>query len=66
MPITALIVVSLLAQAPSAPAFDGRARQLDVAIPQIEAAVDVDGVLDEPVWARAATLTGFSQYAPVD
>jgi hypothetical protein len=26
----------------------------------------VDGRLDEPVWRRAARLTGFSQYAPVD
>src|SRR5207244_2860299 len=25
-----------------------------------------DGVLAEPVWSRAATLTGFSQYRPVD
>ena len=26
----------------------------------------VDGRLDEPVWQRAALLTGFSQYQPVD
>ena len=26
----------------------------------------VDGVLDEPEWQRAALLTGFSQYLPVD
>ena len=26
----------------------------------------VDGVLDEPQWSRAALLTGFSQYRPVD
>ncbi|NJD18318.1 MAG: carbohydrate binding family 9 domain-containing protein [Gemmatimonadetes bacterium] len=28
--------------------------------------VVVDGVLDEAVWRRAAVLTGFSQYQPVD
>ncbi len=28
--------------------------------------MNVDGVLDEPVWQRAALLTGFSLYSPVD
>lgn len=28
--------------------------------------IRVDGVLDEPAWARAARLTGFSQYTPQD
>ncbi len=46
--------------------YNGRARQLDVAPPRIEAAVVIDGSLDEPVWKQAALLTGFSQYAPVD
>jgi hypothetical protein len=36
-------------------------------IPRIEdARVTIDGVLDEPVWSRAARLTGFRQYEPVD
>jgi hypothetical protein len=46
--------------------FSGRANQLQVPIPRIEATVTVDGVLDEPVWTRAARLTGFSQFQPVD
>lgn len=37
-----------------------------VTIPRIEAVVEVDGRLDEDAWARAARLTGFSQYQPVD
>jgi hypothetical protein len=37
-----------------------------VTIPRIDAAVSVDGVLDEPVWAQAARLDGFHQYRPVD
>jgi hypothetical protein len=41
-------------------------RQLDVAPPRLDEPVVVDGVLDEPVWQRAARLTGFSTYAPVD
>ncbi|HEU4629265.1 MAG TPA: DUF5916 domain-containing protein [Gemmatimonadaceae bacterium] len=45
---------------------NGRARQLDVRPPRIEASVTVDGVLDEPAWRQASLLTGFSRYAPVD
>jgi hypothetical protein len=37
-----------------------------VDLPRVEATAAVDGVLDEPVWAQAARLTGFSQYQPVD
>src|SRR5256712_10655409 len=37
-----------------------------VAIPRIDAAVTIDGALDEPAWARAVRLSGFSQYQPVD
>ena len=46
--------------------YDGHLRQLDVRVPRIEAAVHIDGVLDEDVWRQAALLTGFSQYRPVD
>jgi len=45
---------------------DGRARQLAVAPPRIEAEIVVDGVLGEAVWREAARLTGFSRYAPTD
>ena len=45
---------------------DGRARQLAVAPPRIEAEIEVDGVLGEAVWRDAARLTGFSRYAPTD
>jgi hypothetical protein len=48
------------------PTYSGRLRQLDVPLPRIDAAVTIDGVLDEPVWRRAARLTGFSQYRPSD
>ena len=38
-----------------------------VAITRIaDAQVEVDGRLDEPVWGRAAVLSGFSQYLPND
>ncbi|HEY2823985.1 MAG TPA: DUF5916 domain-containing protein [Gemmatimonadales bacterium] len=46
--------------------YSGLAKQTSVAIPRLEAAVVIDGRLDEPVWQRAALLTGFSQLQPVD
>ena len=48
------------------PVYDGRARQLDVHLPRVDTTITIDGRLDEPVWQRAALLTGFSQYRPVD
>jgi hypothetical protein len=35
-------------------------------IPRLEASIQVDGKLDEPVWTSATRLTGFWQYQPVD
>ncbi|HXD48959.1 MAG TPA: DUF5916 domain-containing protein [Gemmatimonadaceae bacterium] len=46
--------------------YNGRAGRISVAVPRFETDVAVDGRLDEPVWARAALLTGFSLYQPVD
>lgn len=60
------LLVALLQIAADPAVYDGRARQLDVAVPRAAAAPVIDGVLDEPVWRRAALLTGFSQYRPVD
>ena len=38
----------------------------DVQPPRIEASVEIDGRLDEPVWSRAAILGNFSQFSPAD
>jgi hypothetical protein len=47
--------------------YNGRANQLRVRPPRLdEAGVSQDGRLDEPQWARAALLTGFSQFSPID
>jgi hypothetical protein len=46
--------------------FHGRRGQLELTPPRLDADVLIDGRLDEEVWTRAAVLTGFSQYAPVD
>ena len=64
-----MILGSLLALAAlqdSTPVHSGRAGQLRVRPPRLEAAVTIDGVLDESAWGRAARLTEFSQYQPVD
>src|SRR5205809_2784997 len=64
-PMLALLLVLQGATDPGS-TFSGIAKQLDVRIPRIETTVKIDGVLDEPAWSRAALLTGFSQYSPVD
>ena len=53
------------AAVPVPPAFEGRGKP-SVSIPRVEAAIAVDGSLDEPVWSQAVRLTGFWQYRPVD
>ena len=61
------LLLPLLAAALSDPVtYNGRAGRLDVALPRGQAEITVDGRLDEPIWAEAARLTGFSLYAPVD
>ncbi len=35
-------------------------------IPRLEASIQIDGLLNEPVWSQASRLTGFWQYQPVD
>ena len=46
--------------------YHGRAGRIEVPLPREDAAIAMDGVLDEPVWRRAALLTGFSQFSPND
>ena len=40
--------------------------QTEARAPRIDTTITIDGRLDKPVWRRAAILTGFSEYAPVD
>ena len=46
--------------------YNGRAGRLDVRPPRLDAELTVDGTLDEAAWSKAAMLTGFSQFTPVD
>ena len=64
--LSALLAVSLQPPVEPPPVYDGRAEQLAVHAVRVDTTVEVDGRLDEPVWRRAAVLTGFSQYQPID
>ncbi len=47
--------------------FVGNEGQLEVAPPRLEAArIQIDGRLNDPAWAEAALLTGFTQYEPTE
>lgn len=46
--------------------YNGRGGSLRITTPRDASSIVVDGVLDEPVWRKAALLTGFSQYFPTD
>lgn len=59
-----LATVALLQD--SASIYDGRANRIHVDVPRIDTVASIDGALNDPVWAHAARLTGFSQYQPVD
>src|SRR6478735_4484583 len=58
--------IAAVALQDSSTVYDGRMKHINVEIPRIDTVVEIDGKLDEPVWRRAARLTGFSQYQPVD
>lgn len=64
--IIALLGAFQLAVAQVGPVYNGRAGQTQVQAPRIDTTITIDGQLDEPVWQRAAMLTGFSEYSPAD
>jgi hypothetical protein len=63
---TLLFLLLQLQQSPASPAVVNGTGSPSVTIPRIEAAVRVDGQLDEEAWSRAVRLGGFSQYRPSD
>jgi hypothetical protein len=62
----ALAAIAFPADRPPGDPYDGRSGRVHVQIPRLDANVVIDGTLDEPVWAQAALLTGFSQFSPQD
>ena len=67
-----LILATLALAAPAAAqqatgsVHNGRLGQTSVPAVRADTSVEIDGALDEPVWSRAALLTGFSLYQPSD
>jgi hypothetical protein len=61
-----LVLLALAAGPVDSTIYDGRKQALTVSVPRLDAAVVIDGVMDESVWARAAVLTGFSHFQPID
>src|SRR5258708_220928 len=66
LPLLAAFQLAAPSPPPARQIYNGRAGNLSVAIPRLSGPVQIDGVLDEPAWAAAALLTGFSVYTPVD
>lgn len=64
--LLALLGAFQLAAAQPGPVYNGRADQISAHAPRVDTSLTVDGRLDEPVWGRAAVLTGFSEYSPAD
>ena len=46
--------------------YSGIAGDIIVRTPRIDTTIAINGTLAAPVWQRAALLTGFSEYTPVD
>jgi hypothetical protein len=65
-PVTSAPVTPTRVAPAPAVTYNGRERQLRVALPRLDGDVTMDGKLDEPQWQQAARLTGFSQFAPSD
>ena len=61
-----LLAAVTAAESSPRPTYQGRDNQLKVAAPRLDESIEVDGVLDDAAWGRAARLTAFSQYAPTD
>lgn len=62
MLLPALLALSVLQDS----VYDGRANRTSVLVPRFDSTVVIDGNLSDPLWKRAARLTGFSQLQPVD
>lgn len=62
-----LLAALALSPADSSVVYRGSAGELNVVVPrEADPGVRIDGRLDEEVWQRAAVLTGFTLYEPVE
>ena len=63
---TAFLTAALTLLSMPALALADETPPIEVSLPRLEATVEIDGLLDEPVWAEAVVVDGFWQYLPVD
>lgn len=66
LPAAAQAPTEVLERAAPGSVHHGRSGRLDVAAVKVADELRIDGRLDEAAWSRAAILTGFSQFSPVD
>lgn len=65
--LSAAVIAAAVPDAPhSGTVYDGRRGALTITTPRDDGALTLDGVLAEPLWQKAALLTGFSQFFPTD
>lgn len=61
-----LLLLALAGPADTTGEYRGADGHIRVEPPRVDTSIVVDGFLSEPVWLRAARLSGFTQYSPVD
>ncbi len=66
LPYLLILALAQTAMPPQALATVDGAGSPAFSIPRFEGTVVIDGRLDEPAWAQATRLTGFSEYRPVN
>ena len=75
MPVRGVIPIGVLGALLALPAsmsaqqrvYNGRNKETTATIPHLDDdSVVIDGVLREAAWGKAALLTGFSSYLPID
>lgn len=66
LPYLLMLALAQAAITPQSSAAVDGAGSPTFSIPRVEDTVVIDGRLDEPAWAKATRLTGFSEYRPVD
>jgi hypothetical protein len=64
--LAGIALAAAAAAAQNGNVYHGRARELVATVPQLDAQVRIDGDLSDDAWRRAALLTGFSDYLPLD
>jgi len=66
LPLLGLFQTLTGAPAQARTTFSGRDDAIHARVPRLDGEMQIDGVLDEPMWSRAVRLTDFSEFSPKD